>query len=301
MDTAIDARDEVKRHLFVEVLRSFGEARLAVTGASMLPAVWPGDILEVRRTVPVGKSKIANGTGRRAGACPGLTVPARFPEADPRVGPTVPAHGCRAGACPGLTEPAHFPEADPRVGPTARAHGCRAGACPGLMVPAHFPEADPRVGPTSLGADISPGELVLFARAGGLVAHRVVRLIHEPGRTLLVTRGDRLRDLDPPVSPEELLGVVTGIVRDGRRLAPRLTRWGRMASWVFTRSDLCTRIALHLRRAGACPGLTLPARGCRAGACPGLMVPAHFPEADPRVGPTPAHFPEADPRVGPTA
>jgi signal peptidase I len=50
MDTqAIDLRSEVKSHLFLEVLRSFGEARLAVTGTSMLPAIWPGDIVEVRR------------------------------------------------------------------------------------------------------------------------------------------------------------------------------------------------------------------------------------------------------------
>jgi len=40
-------RDELKRDLFVEVLRSFGQARLMVTGTSVLPAVWPGDILTV--------------------------------------------------------------------------------------------------------------------------------------------------------------------------------------------------------------------------------------------------------------
>jgi hypothetical protein len=35
--------------LAAEVLRSFGRLRLGATGASMLPAVWPGDILSVRR------------------------------------------------------------------------------------------------------------------------------------------------------------------------------------------------------------------------------------------------------------
>jgi signal peptidase I len=49
MDIAMDAREELKSQLFLEVLRSVGTARFAVTGDSMLPAVWPGDILEVRR------------------------------------------------------------------------------------------------------------------------------------------------------------------------------------------------------------------------------------------------------------
>ncbi len=36
-------------HLAEVVLRSHGELRLRVTGSSMLPAVWPGDVLSVRR------------------------------------------------------------------------------------------------------------------------------------------------------------------------------------------------------------------------------------------------------------
>ena len=47
-------RGEAKFHLFVETLLRFGEGKLAVTGASMLPAVWPGDVLEVRRQEAAG-------------------------------------------------------------------------------------------------------------------------------------------------------------------------------------------------------------------------------------------------------
>ena len=43
-----DLPSEVKLDLFVEILRTFGEAKLAVTGTSMLPAIWPRDILSVR-------------------------------------------------------------------------------------------------------------------------------------------------------------------------------------------------------------------------------------------------------------
>ena len=42
-----DKRSELKSELFLEVLKSSGEAKLAVNGTSMLPSIWPGDVLEV--------------------------------------------------------------------------------------------------------------------------------------------------------------------------------------------------------------------------------------------------------------
>jgi hypothetical protein len=149
MDTIIDTRSELKGQLFLEVLKSFGQAKLAVTGTSMLSSIWPGDILEVRR---------------------------------------------------------------------------------------------------QNAAEICPGEVVLFEHDGRLLVHRVVEKVGSSECTLLVARGDGLRSPDSPVSPEELLGRVTAIVRGGRRMEPRLTRWGRVASWVLSRSDLCTSLALRLKR-----------------------------------------------------
>jgi hypothetical protein len=149
MDTITDTRSELKGQLFLEVLKSFGQAKLAVTGTSMLSSIWPGDILEVRR---------------------------------------------------------------------------------------------------QNAAEIFPGEVVLFERDGRLFAHRVVEKVGGHERTLLITRGDGLRAPEPPVSPEELLGRVTAIVRGARRIEPRVSRWGRAASWVLSRSDLCTSLALHFRR-----------------------------------------------------
>jgi hypothetical protein len=145
----VDSRNELKGRLFLEILKSSGQAKLRVTGTSMLSSIWPGDILEVRR--------------QNAG-------------------------------------------------------------------------------------EICPGEVVLFERDGRLLAHRVVEKVGRPERTLLVTRGDGLRVPDSPVSPEELLGRVTAILRGGRRIVPRLTRWGRVVSWVLSRSDLCTKLALCLKR-----------------------------------------------------
>lgn len=40
---------QVKLELAIDVLRSAGEAKLAVSGSSMLPSIWPGDVLEVHR------------------------------------------------------------------------------------------------------------------------------------------------------------------------------------------------------------------------------------------------------------
>ena len=41
--------NDLKLELAADVVRRFGEVQLQVTGTSMLPAVWPGDVLTVRR------------------------------------------------------------------------------------------------------------------------------------------------------------------------------------------------------------------------------------------------------------
>jgi signal peptidase I len=59
MNCATELRDAVKRDLTAEVIRQFGEVRLKVTGTSMLPSLWPGDEITVRRQsaagLPVGE------------------------------------------------------------------------------------------------------------------------------------------------------------------------------------------------------------------------------------------------------
>lgn len=145
----MNTRSELKGELFLEVLRSTGQAKLALTGASMLPSIRPGDVVEVRRE--------------------------------------------------------------------------------------------------SVG-EISPGDVVLCARQGGFFAHRVVEKRAGSERTVLITRGDALLAPDPPVAPEEVLGRVTAILRGGRRLELRLTPWRRLASWVLSHSEICTRLALRLAR-----------------------------------------------------
>jgi signal peptidase I len=76
-------------------------------------------------------------------------------------------------------------------------------------------------------SEISSGEIVLYTREGRLFAHRVVgragsagQPFAAQGESLLITRGDRLRYNDPPVSSSELLGRVISIGRGDRQLEP---------------------------------------------------------------------------------
>jgi signal peptidase I len=71
--------------------------------------------------------------------------------------------------------------------------------------------------------EISPGEVVLFLQKGRLFVHRVVgRKVAategSPEESCLITRGDRLRHEDPPVTSSELLGRVVSIERDTRKV-----------------------------------------------------------------------------------
>ncbi len=138
---------QAKHRLVVDLIRQFGEVRLKATGTSMVPAVWPGDILTVRR--------------RDAG-------------------------------------------------------------------------------------ELQPGQIILCYRDQGFVAHR---LIGQNGNSL-VTRGDCLPYQDPPFSEDEVLGQVVGVLRNGRSVDPSRNWWSSAASWILRRSDLCTRLALRLRRPG---------------------------------------------------
>jgi hypothetical protein len=133
--------EQAKLDLAAEVLASFGQARLPVTGSSMFPCLQPGDVLEVRQ--PTGA--------------------------------------------------------------------------------------------------ILAGEVVVFERNGRLVAHRVTG---ESGGKL-ITRGDRMRRCDEPVSAAEILGCVAAIERRGRRIAPRATRLSRSVSAILRYTEFGTRIAVY--------------------------------------------------------
>jgi signal peptidase I len=140
-----EERDVAKRDLTAEVIRRFGEGRLKVTGTSMLPSVWPGDVLTVRR--------------RSA-------------------------------------------------------------------------------------SELPIGSIVLCYRSQAYVAHRLVRKCDRD----LITRGDSLSFDDPSFRPEEVLGAVVSIVRNGRQVTLTPAWWHRICSLMVRHSELCTRVLLRMRR-----------------------------------------------------
>jgi signal peptidase I len=115
--------------------------------------------------------------------------------------------------------------------------------------------------------DISLGEVVLFLREGRLFVHRVVARkvaahASDSDEPFLITRGDRLRHTDPPVSAPELLGRVVSIERDHREVKlpaansnPRILR-------MLLSSDRLT--SLYLLLSACWRGLFLRGAKCQA-------------------------------------
>jgi signal peptidase I len=68
--------------------------------------------------------------------------------------------------------------------------------------------------------DLRPRDVVLFARDGRLIAHRLIDVGVRAGRRLLVTRGDAIWSADAPVDAGDLLGRVVAVGRRGVFRAP---------------------------------------------------------------------------------
>jgi hypothetical protein len=86
-----------------------------------------------------------------------------------------------------------------------------------------------------------------------MVTHRLVKRSICQDKVQWVTRGDRVRRNDVPLSSHELLGRVMAIKRGSRWLTSHQSIAGRLASWILSRSDLATRVVVRLRR--QCVGL----------------------------------------------
>jgi signal peptidase I len=124
------------------------------------------------------------------------------------------------------------------------------------MAPAIRPDDLISVERTSV-TEVSLGEIVVFAREGRLIVHRVTARSesqnglfkdNNSSEPCLVTRGDRTRRNDAPVSGSELIGRVTHIERGRSRIsAPSHLN---MAEQIICRllrfSDRATYLYLHL-------------------------------------------------------
>jgi hypothetical protein len=201
---------QIRKGLFLEVLASFGEARLAVTGLSMLPAVWPGDILTVRRKrieeIAPGDVVLYSRNGQ-------FTVH--------RV---VEVRGTGYGI------------RDTGYATQDTGYGVRGTG--NWKIGNRKSKLENRQPGAESGATLDKQDRIPYP---------VSRVPYPDACPLLITQGDRLRYWDPPVAPEELLGRVTAIERGRRHLNPRLTLRRRVGAWVLRRSDFCARAVLHLR------------------------------------------------------
>ena len=60
--------------------------------------------------------------------------------------------------------------------------------------------------------NIRRGDILVFQKAEGLIAHRVIRIIHQPGKSnLFLTKGDNCTYFDAPLSEVEILGKVNSV------------------------------------------------------------------------------------------
>jgi signal peptidase I len=115
--------------------------------------------------------------------------------------------------------------------------------------------------------DVSPGEVVLFLQKGRLFVHRVVdrkaaATADNRGESCLMTRGDRLRHDDPPVSSSELLGRVVSIERGNRKVELLATGSNQPIARLLQSSDRATY--LYLRLAACWRTIFLRGAKCRA-------------------------------------
>jgi hypothetical protein len=96
---------------------------------------------------------------------------------------------------------------------------------------------------------IHPGDIVLFARHGKLIAHRVLFKTSDQEIPSLITRGDALRSRDPAIGPTQLLGKVSGVLRAGKWIEPppRLSFSARIMAMLVSCSGRTAGILSRLR------------------------------------------------------
>ena len=73
---------------------------------------------------------------------------------------------------------------------------------------------------------VQQGDILVFQREEGLVAHRVVRITRSPVEGCIYqTKGDNCANFDSPLFAAEVLGVVNLVSRDGKEYDLTTLRW----------------------------------------------------------------------------
>lgn len=130
-----------------------------------------------------------------------------------------------------------------------RRHGtCRLRVSGSSMVPALWPGAFVLIERRPL-TELVPGDIVLHERGGQFFLHRLQELCWTASDVDLVTRGDSMTQDDPPFTPNQLLGVLSGVWRGGEWLLPprRLPASARIVAALASRSALFSGLLLSVR------------------------------------------------------
>jgi hypothetical protein len=98
--------------------------------------------------------------------------------------------------------------------------------------------------------DLRPRDVVLCARDGRLIAHRLIDVRIRAGRRVLVTRGDALWTADAPVDAGDLLGRVVTVGRRGVFRAPAACTPLARARGLLASECTALRVRLHRRFIG---------------------------------------------------
>jgi signal peptidase I len=111
------------------------------------------------------------------------------------------------------------------------------------MVPTIWPGDTLTIERTNI-EDVCQGDIALFVRHGRLVAHRVMGKNSGQQNAQITTQGDGMCQPDAPITNLELLGKVRLIMRNGKRIEPRV-RLGfskRVVAALVQRSSSAARV-----------------------------------------------------------
>ena len=72
------------------------------------------------------------------------------------------------------------------------------------------------------------GDIITFKRNGTYYTHRLLRIVTRGSVTRVMTKGDNEVNVDPPVSPDQILGRVTFIQKKNRTLYLKTPFWSFM-------------------------------------------------------------------------
>jgi len=230
-DARATSRETVGCELAAEVIRSFGKLRLRANGSSMIPAVWPGDILSVH-TQDAHEAQpgdiVLFGRDGRLFAHRVVEVRSQEPaDRSQESGVRSQKSGFR------IWNLGFRARKNPQIAnrESQIADGESLAPNPEPRTPA-LPKITNRQSP------ITNSE-----SRGRSPESRMP----SPEARIFVTRGDSLDRNDPPISFHELLGRVTAIERGSRRFTPHQSMASRLASWILSRSDFATSVVLKLR------------------------------------------------------